>query len=320
MALWTPAEITTALWLDADDSGTLTLDGSDNVEQWDDKSGNGRDFTQSTEAERPSIGSAAINGKDVVRFGGGNDVLEKASFPDSESAYSIFIVLQVDNDPPADVDQSGIWVFGEGQPCHHPYTNGELYNDFGSSSRRGPFSPGVDLDSPHLFSIESESGSWIARMFGDSIHSDDSNTVGMRSTAELGGATAPGRYLDGDIAEVVLLFEVPSESDRQKIEGYLAHKWGLEANLPAGHPYKSSPPYVFTCSGYTSVNGTRASGIPVRLYRRDTGALIGETTSAGVSGTFSIESDYNDYHYAVAIHPTSSGTNALIYDYLKPGE
>ena len=33
-----------------------------------------------------------------------------------------------------------------------------------------------------------------------------------------------------------------SEADRHKIEGYLAHKWGLEANLSAGHPYKTAPP------------------------------------------------------------------------------
>ena len=33
-----------------------------------------------------------------------------------------------------------------------------------------------------------------------------------------------------------------STSDREKVEGYLAHKWGLTANLPSGHPYKNSAP------------------------------------------------------------------------------
>ena len=28
--------------------------------------------------------------------------------------------------------------------------------------------------------------------------------------------------------------------ERQKIEGYLAHKWGLTANLPSAHPFKHS--------------------------------------------------------------------------------
>jgi len=32
------------------------------------------------------------------------------------------------------------------------------------------------------------------------------------------------------------------ESERQVIEGYLAHKWGLEDDLPVDHPYKSEAP------------------------------------------------------------------------------
>ena len=33
-----------------------------------------------------------------------------------------------------------------------------------------------------------------------------------------------------------------TEEDRQKIEGYLAWKWGLETALPADHPYKNAAP------------------------------------------------------------------------------
>jgi hypothetical protein len=32
--------------------------------------------------------------------------------------------------------------------------------------------------------------------------------------------------------------------ERQKVEGYLAWKWGLVANLPASHPYKNRPPLI----------------------------------------------------------------------------
>jgi hypothetical protein len=34
----------------------------------------------------------------------------------------------------------------------------------------------------------------------------------------------------------------PSDVNRQKLEGYLAHKWGLGANLPVDHPYKTVGP------------------------------------------------------------------------------
>ena len=37
-------------------------------------------------------------------------------------------------------------------------------------------------------------------------------------------------FLEGDIAEVIIVIDgVASTSDRQKIEGYLAHKWGITA-------------------------------------------------------------------------------------------
>jgi hypothetical protein len=53
-----------------------------------------------------------------------------------------------------------------------------------------------------------------------------------------------GSYLVGDIAEIVLINAKDSTSDRQKMEGYLAWKWGLEGDLPVGHPYKSAAPTV----------------------------------------------------------------------------
>lgn len=47
-----------------------------------------------------------------------------------------------------------------------------------------------------------------------------------------------------DLAELIVVPAALSTADRQKVEGYLAHKWGLSESLPADHPYKSSPPVV----------------------------------------------------------------------------
>jgi hypothetical protein len=49
---------------------------------------------------------------------------------------------------------------------------------------------------------------------------------------------------DGTIGEIVFIQSAVSLSNRQKLEGYLAWKWGLQANLPAGHPYKNVPPLL----------------------------------------------------------------------------
>lgn len=53
-----------------------------------------------------------------------------------------------------------------------------------------------------------------------------------------GGAT--GGYA-GEILEIVMCTDEPL-GEVQKIEGYLAHKYGLTANLPLSHPYKTIAP------------------------------------------------------------------------------
>ena len=66
------------------------------------------------------------------------------------------------------------------------------------------------------------------------------------------GDTATGIYigtradslttLTASVAEVIVYSTTPTPTQRQQIEGYLAWKWGLVTNLPAGHPYKNYPP------------------------------------------------------------------------------
>lgn len=45
-----------------------------------------------------------------------------------------------------------------------------------------------------------------------------------------------------DIHEIILFQEELSNENIQKVEGYLAHKWGLTASLPTDHPYKTERP------------------------------------------------------------------------------
>jgi hypothetical protein len=59
---------------------------------------------------------------------------------------------------------------------------------------------------------------------------------------QIGAAGNNSSPMTGYISEVIISASIVSLSTRQKLEGYLAWKWGLTANLPAGHPYKTVGP------------------------------------------------------------------------------
>jgi hypothetical protein len=71
----------------------------------------------------------------------------------------------------------------------------------------------------------------------------------QNGTAQLAVGSAAGTSgtlnavpLTGAIGEIIVTPSVLSTLNRQKVEGYLAHKWGLEANLPNDHPYRTTGP------------------------------------------------------------------------------
>jgi hypothetical protein len=239
--LWTPAKISTALWLDAADSSTITLNGS-NVSQWNDKSGNNRHATQSTAADQPIYLTANQNGLNVVGFD-----LDFMNYPNISStgtySSSTFVVHK----------RTGL-----GNTLYPPivslaYNSGIYQYLGGSGTNWGVYDGGL------RYSTELIGTDWkIVENIRDKTISpalnffySNGNAVG--STALSLDNTYNPTYIGNDrvsqrsrmdIGEIVITLDVVSTINRQKIEGYLAHKWGLTANLPAGHPYKTTPPYV----------------------------------------------------------------------------
>ena len=49
-------------------------------------------------------------------------------------------------------------------------------------------------------------------------------------------------YMTGTIKEILVYNTSHSTADRQRVEGYLATKWGLQSSLPVNHPYYLPPP------------------------------------------------------------------------------
>jgi len=80
--------------------------------------------------------------------------------------------------------------------------------------------------------------------------------------------------------------------------------------------YSQGQKPVFTASGTVTVDGLFINSIPVRLYRRLTGELVGEATTYS-GGLFEIDTPYDETHYIMSMY-TTSGTNAIIYDWIAP--
>jgi hypothetical protein len=252
---WDPSLISTALWLDAADSSTVTT-VSGGVSQWNDKSGNARHFSQSTTANRPTVNATAINGKPAIVFDGTNDSLAAASpvVPTTHSLFLLFVPT-IENAPGTLLGQwaaaqAGRFVLTANQDDAGAAATGRL-NAFNGSATNGNGTGGLadDIDiSAAATLIESISTtgaeSWKLLKNGTEWDSATITSVYQGVNTAIGTTSASGNsnYFDGQVAEIVMTGSVLSITDRQKVEGYLAHKWGIAASLPSTHPYKTNAP------------------------------------------------------------------------------
>lgn len=89
-------------------------------------------------------------------------------------------------------------------------------------------------------------------------------------------------YWNGSAQEIIFFNRELSNAERQKVEGYIASKWGLRGLLPSGHPYKSvnPPPEGFVATGTLgALVSVGAYGQPIPLVGNvELGALVGSST------------------------------------------
>ena len=86
-----------------------------------------------------------------------------------------------------------------------------------------------------------------------------------------------GRDWNGVIAEVISFNTKLSDSDRQKVEGYLAHKWGLSSKLPSSHPYSLGHPIASSGSPSYITDTPFGSGKAIDLADGHVEVLTGGT-------------------------------------------
>jgi hypothetical protein len=257
-AAWTPDALSLALWLDADDAATFTLSGSDVVE-WRDKSGNARHGVGPV-GVRPKYNDAQINGKPTVSSVTANQhvyVDAPALWQSATTTFAVVrfrefaiggyaMILALTDAASATHNGGGMFYLKSGGTwaSYSFYNSSPYFDGAGAGALNTPYILGIESGSPspalqrrwYLNGASLAPGDWANATALPSENTRLSLHGGVAS------GLGSGYSSRADFAEVVTAPGSLSTDDRQKVEGYLAHKWGTTASLPGGHPYKTEAP------------------------------------------------------------------------------
>ena len=248
-ALWTPAQLSAALWLDASDASTITLNGS-TVSQWRDKSGNGNHANQAVAANQPEIGVFTQNGLSLIT------VRNRAKFMSVTNSPNMLMGFGVVNTRNT-TSLSDILVIGSTSSNTHEFfiRNGAPQISFdGLGSTKGKYN--IDGGAFSGFAEDHTASSLGCHIWGGVFESSNSlNNIISRTALNVSSIGA-------DVGEILWFSSELSNTDRQKLEGYLAWKWGAVANLPSNHPYR----YDGTLFGYSRLWTPAELGVSLALW------------------------------------------------------
>jgi len=236
---WTPATIENlVVWYDASDSETVVLDGS-SVNQWLDKSGNNRHATQSGTA-RPTYNATGFNGLPCLEFDGVNDYMPITGEPSQGSGFHVFAVVDttsIQSDYRGVISRSGAL----GPSPYFGYSGGNYRPNVYAPSRQYAAQPS-SVQKKAIFEFRASPTSAGTRIDGGDETTENYGTVSFSSWVGIAAAATSQAPL-AKYAELSIVPLASMTTDiRQKMEGYLAHKWALQDDLPIKHPYKASPP------------------------------------------------------------------------------
>ena len=261
--VFTPTTIANCtLWLDGSDqsSASMSLTGS-NITQWNDKSGNNNNFTLGSTYVKPNT----LNGLSSVYFNG-STYMSNASLSVNSSNHTGFIIALADNIATGtglgnSANLAGIVSFTNGSISSES-TGAFSYRYYVNYSGTGNafdiptngfrlYTPDITPYTGTIICEQFQNGT--GGLFLNGVVPSYQNTQptmpgGFPNTSGcllgLQWMGNPQRYYQGNINEFIMFNSALTTFQRQTIEGYLAWKWGLQANLPANHPYKNASPNI----------------------------------------------------------------------------
>lgn len=205
------------------------------VSDWADVSGNGLSAAQTTSGNRPVFGDRALNGMPAV-YGMGDTYTRHMTLALAANPYSIFAAMSAN---------------GNGTLIGNATNNNNLQIRTLSNTVQilkqnvvnylaGTFTYTNDV--PFVMSIITANGDNRAAING----SYDTNTTATTITGATGNifkrAAATPNYFSGRLGELLVYYSIQKDSEIQKIEAYLSHKWGAVATLISSSSYKQRPP------------------------------------------------------------------------------
>lgn len=250
MTLWTPANLSPGpdLWFDANNSSSLVLSGS-NVTSWTDLA-HGVSTTFIIGSTNPTYTASLLNSLPGITFSGGgglgNNSTGYANFSNDISVFAVVNITSAGYKVPLGAfGSTGPNVgFLSGSPANIATIHGGTGAQ-GSSTTLAFNTPAfVDWIAPGV-----SGGSWgpVTPYLNGTLGGSIGVLTGFSYTQigiDIGADSDVDVTGNMNIHEIVALNVQASTANRQLIEGYLAWKWGLQANLPGGHPYQSAAPTV----------------------------------------------------------------------------
>ena len=206
------------LWLDAEQ-----VPGADTdvITTWSDVSGNGRDFTQSTGANRPTLRTGVQNGRRVIRFDGTDYYISVDIQSLSHPSTAFFVGIRNGATTSFNVvftQNPEVLAFGYSSVADDfYYYDGSAVDAFDGDD--GAF---------HIHAYSFNGSSSFTRFDGAAnVGSTLAETDAVDDTFAIGATTGGAADLNGDLAEVIVYEALLTAGQIALVEAYLSTKWGI---------------------------------------------------------------------------------------------
>lgn len=212
-----------------DASQIVGLSDGDPVAAWPDVSGNSRDFTQATPANRPIYKTGGLAGRPYVDFVT-SDSLVASTLPTPVSSYTLFIVLRNTTSVTQFAFYWGTSANGMGIGFVSPQRSVQHRN---GGATVNCLDDTYTVNIGEAWTIRRNSAGPLLEFWVDGVSeaiTNSTSAMGALSAAAIIGAfnpAAPSAFWSGDVFEIIGYASVLTDPERVAIENYLIAKYGL---------------------------------------------------------------------------------------------